>query len=536
MSTDVANGERDAELAQLQATMRELAASLGQVRAELAEVRATRAATPGPFTASGSKRDKPTPGAPSPPAPKGQPTSRRGLLKRLGASAAGAAAAATALGAMRPEQAAADYQGTSVGAGAGTVGLLAYPGNVTPPATFGFAFGVVGVSQSGAPTPGGGAGVWGTSDTHPGVVGTSNGDHGVHGYSTSTFSQDAGVCGHSTVTGASETNHGVLGAVGTFAGISVGAGVTGTSATKVGTQGTSTSNHGVFGRTSAPAGTIVNGMLAAGLAGRTGSTIALYGYSDGPPNPNYAPVGAVGQCQSGFGVWGLSSAGPGATSRPGGGAVTAISGVLGTSASGIGMYAISSGSYALAADGNGPSTVGALLRGLGGGKAAVCVGDVEIQGHLTVTGGINGPVTAQAGEAAATSLPLVEAVGRGQVERGTATVVLDPTVAAQVQGTDYDVFLTSYDNVQLHVASRTPQGFEVRVTDGTGRAADIAGGRATAAFSYRVVARRRPGAGSQRADAAPLHVPTIPVPQGVPTLPVGRETPPSAPTRKPGER
>jgi hypothetical protein len=305
-------------------------------------------------------------------------------------------------------------------------------------------------------------------------------------------------------------------------------GVHGVADTGPGVQGISTSAHGVFGQTSATAGTVVGGLLAAGLTGRTGQTIALYGYSDGPPNPSYAPIGAVGQCENGFGVWGLSSAGPGATSRPGGGTVTALSGVLGTSTSGLGVYAISSGSYALAADGNGPSTVGALIRGLGGAQAAVFVGNVEIQGHLTVSGGVNGPVGAQTTPSAAgvptgeSSPALVEAVGRGQVERGVATVALDPTVAAQGPGADYDVFLTSYDNVQLHVANRTAQSFEVRVTEGTGRAAEIAAGRATAGFSYRVVARRRPGAGSQRADAAPLHVPTIPTPQGVPTLPTAK--------------
>ena len=116
------------------------------------------------------------------------------------------------------------------------------------------------------------------------------------------------------------------------------------------------------------------------------------------------------------------------------------------------------------------------------------------------------------------------------MERGTATVALDPAVAATVQGADYAVFLTSYDNVQLHVAGRTPQGFEVRVTDGTGRAADLSAGRGAAAVGYRVVARRRTASGDQA--PTPLHVPTIPVPQGVPTLPVGRETPPPPSPRR----
>jgi hypothetical protein len=299
-------------------------------------------------------------------------------------------------------------------------------------------------------------------------------------------------------------------------------------------SGISGSNHGVFGQSQAPAGTVVSnntanpgaGMLAAGVAGRTSSTIALYGYADGPPNPNYAPVGAVGQCQSGFGVWGLSSAGPGATSRPGGGSPTAISGVLGTSTSGVGMYAISSGTYALAADGNGPSTVGALLRGLGGGKAAVCVGDVEIQGHLTVTGGVNGPIATQTAGAAQPSAALIEDVGRGRLERGLATVALAPVVAAAAQSDDYDVFLTEYDDHHaLYVTRRTAQSFEVRAKGSP---------TASGSFSYRVVARSRTA--RPAADAAPLHVPTIPVPQGVPTLPVGPGRSPAEPARRPDGR
>jgi hypothetical protein len=315
-------------------------------------------------------------------------------------------------------------------------------------------------------------------------------------------------------------------------------GVLGESGSSYGVYGTSTSSHGVFGRTSAAAGTVTNGMLAAGLAGRTSSTIALYGYADGPANPNYAPVGGVGQCESGLGLWGISSAGPGTTTRPGGGAVTAASGVLGTSANNVGVYAISSGSYGLAADGNGPNTVAVLGRALGGGKAAVFVGNVEIQGHLQVTGGINGPVTAAQADssgarAAAPSLAamqsreaVVEDFGDGQLTAGQAQVRLDPAFVAAVADERYRVFLTEYDDHHaLYVTRRTAQGFEVRAKDSA---------TASGTFSYRVAGRPRGVQATGERAPTPLHVPTIPVPQGVPTLPVGRETP--APTRTPDGR
>jgi hypothetical protein len=314
------------------------------------------------------------------------------------------------------------------------------------------------------------------------------------------------------------------------------AGVAGVSDAGSGVRGEATNGHGVFGQTSATAGTVVNGMLAAGLAGRTGGTIALYGYSDGPPNATYAPIGAVGQCESGFGVWGLSSAGPGASSRPGGGAVTAISGVLGTSANGLGMYAISSGSYALAADGTGPSTVGALIRGLGGAQAAVFVGNVQIQGNLQVTGTVGqAPAAVQAdsrGAPAAANLSapqtrevVVEDFGEGRLVGGRGEVRLDAAFAAQLQDAPYQVVLTEYDDHHaLYVTGRTRQGFEVRAKDSP---------TASGTFSYRVVARARGAQAAGDRAPTPLHVPTIPTPQGVPTLPVGRETPQTMPAPKP---
>jgi hypothetical protein len=530
------------------------AGELGQLRVTVAQLTARLEHLESlQVTSRPASRTRREPRSSSPPGAGEPATNRRGLFKRLGATAAGASVAA--LGASALGWPAKPAEATHGGSPADPTALHVGQANTTSGATSlartngtVIASGLKVTNDNGFAIHGDGpfrGGVHGDSNSSVGVSGTSQDNSGVSGHSARASSTDPRTQ-YAGVSGTADSNHGVLGVAVAPAGSGM-AGVFGRADVDFfrpgeggafGVRGESGS-HGVFGQSHASAGTVVPGvgMLAAGVAGRTSSTVALYGYADGPPNPNYAPVGGVGQSESGFGVWGLSSAGPGATTRPGGGAVTAVSGVLGTSANNVGVYAISSGSYALAADGNGPNTVAVLGRALGGGQAAVFVGNVEIQGHLSVTGGVNGPVAAAtAGEAAPASLALVEAVGRGQVERGTATVALDPTVAAQVQGADYDVFLTSYDNVQLHVATRTAQGFEVRVTEGTGRAAEIAAGRATAAFSYRVVARRRPGAGGQRPDGTPLHVPTIPVPQGVPTLPVGRETAPPASAPRPPAR
>jgi hypothetical protein len=498
MQIETPGHERDAELAQLRAMVTELATRLAQLESD-------------PRPAKHAKR---MPDAARPPSSESAPTSRRGLLKRLGTSAAGAAVAATTLGATRPEQATADALATLAGPSTIEFGVYASPNGVARPALPSGRYGLVGIEDGAAsvsPLNNYNTGVYGGGSNNPGVVGGSSFDHGIVGQTgpnLSFYSYPA-------------------------------AGVTGLSVGSIGTQGRSTNSHGVFGQTSAAAGTVFNGMLAAGLAGRTSSTIALYGYSDGPPNPNYAPVGGVGQCQSGFGVWGLSSAGPGTVSRPGGGSPIGVSGVLGTSDSTVGVYAISGGSYALAADANGPTTVGALIRGLGGGKAAVFVGNVEIQGHLTVTGGVNGPVSdAPAANSRGTTVAppslqvmqtreaLVEDIGEGRLVGGQAEVRFDAALAALLADDQYHVVLTEYDDHSgLYVTGRTRQGFTVRAKDSS---------TASGTFSYRVIAR--PRTARTPADAAPLHVPTIPVPQGVPTLTVGREPPPPPPAPKPDRR
>src|SRR5262249_47396753 len=104
-------------------------------------------------------------------------TSRRGLLRRLGTSAAGAAVAATALGATRPERAAADAAVTPNGGSTTVFGIYARPNGITGPSISSGAFGVVGVNSNSAPaqiTLLGSAGVYGSADTTVGVMGVSN--------------------------------------------------------------------------------------------------------------------------------------------------------------------------------------------------------------------------------------------------------------------------------------------------------------------------------------------------------------------------
>ncbi len=373
--------------------------------------------------------------------------------------------------------------------------------------------GVQGATNAG---PGSGvAGVRGFGNSSIGVLGTSGQSAGVSGESNSgvgvlgTSAQSAGVSGDSTS----------------------GVGVLGNSNFSNAVYGISQNAYGARGNSVAPPGTVVTGGgLAAGVYGFSQYNAGVYGYTFGPTTSNVPTYGTIGQSEGGFGAWGLCSAPPGTIASPGGGGLQAVAGVLGTSSSNVGMYAISTGNYALVADANGPSTVGALVR-KPGGQAAVFVGNVQVQGNLHVTGSIQNPAPPAGASAAATEgggqRPMapdgtdawLEDVGEGRVERGTATVTLEPRFAAFVLGDGYQVFLTSYDSMHLHVANRTSRGFEVRVTEGVGRAADLLAGRASAVFGYRVVGRRRPDTPRPDAAVAPLHVPTVPATHGAPSLP-----------------
>ena len=78
----------------------------------------------------------------------------------------------------------------------------------------------------------------------------------------------------------------------------------------------------------------------------------------------------------------------------------------------------------------------------------------------------------------------MEDFGTGTLQRGVATVKIDPAFAETVSNSaDYHVFLTPRgDSRGLYVINATPTSFEVR---------ESGGGTSSLSFDYRVVARRR---------------------------------------------
>ena len=86
-----------------------------------------------------------------------------------------------------------------------------------------------------------------------------------------------------------------------------------------------------------------------------------------------------------------------------------------------------------------------------------------------------------------------EDFGRAKLVRGRSTVKLDPGFAAVVRTNDYHGFLCPEGDVKgLYVSRRNRVGFEVREHEG---------GKSSATFSYRVVARRKDIKGERFAKA-----------------------------------
>jgi hypothetical protein len=120
--------------------------------------------------------------------------------------------------------------------------------------------------------------------------------------------------------------------------------------------------------------------------------------------------------------------------------------------------------------------------------AGLFQGNVLIQGSYTATGAKSAAVPHPDGShrrmyCQESPEPWFEDFGRAQLVTGRADVRLDRDFALLVRAEDYLVFLTPEGDCRgLYVSARSPTGFEVR---------ELAGGTASLAFGYRVVAKRK---------------------------------------------
>jgi hypothetical protein len=113
-----------------------------------------------------------------------------------------------------------------------------------------------------------------------------------------------------------------------------------------------------------------------------------------------------------------------------------------------------------------------------------------------------------------------EDFGRARLRRGRTTVQLDPDFAAIVRTDDFHVFLSPEGETEgLYVSDRSATGFEVR---------EQRGGSSDAAFSYRVVARRRDIDASR---LAVFDLPDIPAAPAEPEAPLPPTAEPATATQ-----
>ena len=148
-----------------------------------------------------------------------------------------------------------------------------------------------------------------------------------------------------------------------------------------------------------------------------------------------------------------------------------------------------------------PSMVGvwgSAALSLGGappiGRAGVFTGPVDVIGDLTVTGNFVAWGTKSAAArhrdgshrlmyCVESPESLFEDVGEAELAGGVADVTIDPEFAGVADLRLYQVFVTPYGDCNgLYVARRTRNGFRVR---------EMARGKASIAFGWRVVALRR---------------------------------------------
>jgi hypothetical protein len=285
--------------------------------------------------------------------------------------------------------------------------------------------------------------------------------------------------------------------------------------TSAGVAGTTPAGDGVYGYTTATSGGIgVYGTSANGY-GTYGSTTTGEGY------------GVVGEVSDGgVGVYGGTYSGDGgdfATTTGYGVFDEAFGSGYGMeilTGSGYGLISETDGNvplYARNASGNGSDIEGTYIGLLGRAPASSTAYPITLTdsngddlffvtglGDVYYGGSLNGFARTASGAvvttfSAKTSSPTVEDTGTAQLVAGTAAVRLDPAFAASIdQAAAYRVFVTpDGDTHGLYVATKTPQGFIVRESQG---------GRSTVSFDYRIVATSAGQGGKRMALVNPAAI------------------------------
>jgi hypothetical protein len=214
-------------------------------------------------------------------------------------------------------------------------------------------------------------------------------------------------------------------------------------------------NDGVHGETSS----------TSGKAGVTGLSRGTSGVADG----------VFGKSSNGRGVVGAAVR-------------TKSAGIEGFSEFGDGITAESKGPGAVALRAHADNGSTAIFVGANQPNRAHCVMDPNA--NLECTGSVSGSALKSehrnnhgervAAYAAESATATIEDVGTARMMGGVASVRIDPSFSAMMDGRWYYVFLTPLGDTRgLYVSLKTAAGFQVR---------EVERGRSNVAFDYRIVA------------------------------------------------
>ena len=294
------------------------------------------------------------------------------------------------------------------------------------------------------------AGVHGTAQDFTGVAGTSVNHVGVYGQvehvEVLPFPLPSNL--HAGVLGTALTQPGVLGIS------ESGPGVEGSGLKRTGVYGSSGYDAGVTAQSFAGVGVFAGSYMEDGVFGKSG-------LDSGPVVPNTSNIAGV-----------VGSSGQ-------------QHGVIGTSKASVGVVGFSNNIGVL-----GYTTTPGALAGL-------FIGDVEIDGNLTVKGTFPKGCAVPFPDGTYRTLYCMESpevwfedFGAAKLKRGRVIVKLDADFAKVIKRGDYKVFLTPEGDCRgLYVRRKSAANFEVR---------EFMSGKSSVAFSYRIVGRRKDVRGRRR--------------------------------------
>jgi hypothetical protein len=268
------------------------------------------------------------------------------------------------------------------------------------------------------------------------------------------------------------------------------AGVVGESRDFLGAAGSSVNNIGIYGQTeqlgavpSLVAGVYGTGNFRPGVIGWSSQGLGVQGVSFlgiGMRGTSFRSAGMQGQSALSSGVAGVSgTAGPPLIN------IATTAGVVGTSNDRPGVIGTSNASIGVIGFSNNVGVVGVTSNP--NSFAGAFDGNVNVVGTLTAT--VKNAVvpfpdgTQRVLHCMESPEHWFEDFGTAQLRNGRAVVRLDADFAKVIKRADYRVFVTAEgDCGGLYVHGKSAASFEVR---------ELAGGKSSIAFAYRIVGRRK---------------------------------------------